>query len=227
MAFCKIEVFCFPSPFSLSVRVVMEKFHCVLPSCCHMNGTCVGFVHQGMENVVIKVPVSLFSHLTEHMVEGGFLDLDHWCKSGLLLMWDYWNPDQNYTSAKREEFLQSWMLWQFIDTPELLQPFLVSGIVPCAPGPVLMEMCRMSGIILPHFTLVQCRAVSDHPALWVCILSGFLSCGNTADRICIHIWWPVYCCCTCISSKSHNLLWGHTGFMSFKSKTGSKCLECT
>lgn len=86
MAFCKIEVFCFPSPFSLSVIVVLEKLHCVLPSCCHMNDTCVGFVHQDMENVVIKVPVSLFSHLTEHMVEGGFLDLDHWCKSGLLLM---------------------------------------------------------------------------------------------------------------------------------------------
>lgn len=77
MAFCKIEVFCFPFPFSLSVRVVVEKFHCVLPSCCHMNDTSVGFAHQDMENVVIEVPVSLFSHLTEHMVEGGLLDLDH------------------------------------------------------------------------------------------------------------------------------------------------------
>lgn len=40
------------------------------------------FFHQDMENVVKKVPVSLFSHLTEHMVEDGLLDLDHWCKSG-------------------------------------------------------------------------------------------------------------------------------------------------
>ena len=85
MAFCKIEVFCFPSPFSLSVRMIVEKLHYVLPSCCPMNDSCVGFIHQGKENVVIKVPVSLFSHSTEHMVKGGFLGLEHWCKSGLLL----------------------------------------------------------------------------------------------------------------------------------------------
>lgn len=75
MAFCKIEVFCFPFPFSLSVRMIMEKLHRVLPSGCPMNDSCGGFIYQGMENVVIKVSVSLFSHSREHMVKGGFLGL--------------------------------------------------------------------------------------------------------------------------------------------------------
>lgn len=120
MAFCKIEVFCFPSQFFLSVRMIMEKLHCVLPSCCPMNDSCAGFIHQGMENVVIKVPVSLLSHSTEHKVKGRFLSLEHRCKSGILLTWDCWNPDQNLSFGKREQCLEDWMLWQFMDICALL-----------------------------------------------------------------------------------------------------------
>lgn len=77
MAFCKIEVFCFPSLFSLLVRMMMEKLHCVLPSCCPTNDSYVEFIHQGMENIVMKAPVSHFSHSTERIVKGGFLGLEH------------------------------------------------------------------------------------------------------------------------------------------------------
>lgn len=87
--------FCFPYLFSLSVRMIMEKLHCVLPSCYLMNDNYVVFIHQGTEDVVIKVPVCLFSHSIECMVKCGLLGLDHWCKPGLLLTQGYWNPDLN------------------------------------------------------------------------------------------------------------------------------------
>lgn len=78
MAFCKTEVFYFPSLFSLSIRIIMQKFHCVLLSCYLTNDNFIGFIHQGTEDIVIKkVPVCLFSQSIEHMVKFRFLGLEH------------------------------------------------------------------------------------------------------------------------------------------------------